>query len=308
MTTTQTTQRQSATVPGGTDREARPLDRDALPGRRGGLGRGRGGSRCVSATGRDGAVGGGLGGDRFRIRTGAPAGRQELQGARELRPAGRGPLAGQDGLRSGLPTRAARGDSQAEERSGSGDRGGSAGRRVDRARSSHRRDPRRRSRQRERDGARSRRAEGPAREAQLGRGPGQPRRQRRLVVRLQPGEQVGDAEVRADLVAGHARDPRARVRLAGRCRASAHADDRGNGRCGGVAVDRYADRRHLDLVDELRPDVRAGAGDRLRPPHRLPLPRRLLRLEAAGRRGGRRNDGHRRQGRAVLRRDSARSR
>ena len=155
------------------------------------------------------------------------------------------------------------------------------------------------------DGARGRRAEGPAREARLRRGAGQPHRRRRHVVRLQPGEQVGDAEVRADLVAGHARDPRPRVRLAGRRRAAADADDRRAGRRGRLAVDRHADRRHLDLGHELRADVRAGAGDRLRALHRLPLPRRLLRLEAVGRGGGRGDDGHRRQGRALLGRDGA---
>ena len=73
---------------------------DALPRRRGGVGRGRGGPRGPRAARREGAVGSRLGGDRLRVRSGAPADRQGLQRARELRPDGRRPRAGQDGLRS----------------------------------------------------------------------------------------------------------------------------------------------------------------------------------------------------------------
>ena len=63
--------------------------------------------------------------------------------------------------------------------------------------------------------------------------------------------------------------------------------------------------RHLDLGDELRAHVRARARDRLRALRRPPLPRRLLRLAASRARGRRRDDGHRRQGRPLLRPDRA---
>ena len=65
------------------------------------------------------------------------------------------------------------------------------------------------------------------------------------------------------------------------------------------------DHADLDLGDELRADVRAGARHRLRPVHRDALPRRVLRLEARRRGGHRRDDGHRREGRPVQRRDGA---
>jgi RND superfamily putative drug exporter len=47
----------------------------------------------------------------------------------------------------------------------------------------------------------------------------------------------------------------------------------------GLALPRHADRADLDLGDELRADVRAGARHRLRAVHRYALPRRFLRLE-----------------------------
>ena len=52
------------------------------------------------------------------------------------------------------------------------------------------------------------------------------------------------------------------------------------------ALPRHSDLADLDLGDELRADVRARARHRLRPVHRLPLPRRSVRL-ANGPRGGR---------------------
>ena len=221
MATTQTHRQQARA-----HRKARTLDRDALRGRRRGMGRGRGGSRGPRAARREGAVRSRMGGDRLRVRPGAAAHRQEPQRAGELRPDGRGPRAGQDRLRSRLPADAASGGGQAEERSGGGDGGAAAGRPVDLARSPHRRGPGRCRAQLQRHGARGRRAEGPAREARLRRGARRPHRRPRHVVRLQPGQQVGDDEVRADLVAGDARHPRARVRLAGRRRAAADADHR----------------------------------------------------------------------------------
>ena len=53
----------------------------------------------------------------------------------------------------------------------------------------------------------------------------EPDRRARHVVGLQRGQQDGDDEVRADLLAGHARHPRARLRLARRRRAAADAHD-----------------------------------------------------------------------------------
>jgi hypothetical protein len=61
-------------------RAARPLGGDALQGRRGGMGRNRGGSRSLCAARREGAVGSRLGGNRLGVRSGAPADRQELNG------------------------------------------------------------------------------------------------------------------------------------------------------------------------------------------------------------------------------------
>ncbi len=85
---------------GRTHREARSLDRRALPHRRGGVGRGRARPRRPRAARRAGAVGSRVGGDRLGVRPRAPADRHELQRPRELRPDGRRPRAGQDRLRS----------------------------------------------------------------------------------------------------------------------------------------------------------------------------------------------------------------
>ena len=173
------------------------------------------------------------------------------------------------------------------------------------ARRPHRRRPGRRRAQPERDGPGGGRAEGPAGRARRPRRAGQPDRRAGDVVGLQRGQQVGDAEVRGHLLAGHARHPRARVRLAGRRRAAADADDPRARRRRRLAVPRHPAAGHLDLGDELRADVRARAGHRLRAVRRLPLPRRLLRLGALGRGGDRGDDGHRRQGRPVQRPDGA---
>ena len=258
---------------GRSHREARSLDGRALPHRRGGVGRGRGGARGPGAARREGAVRGRLGGHRLRVRPRAPADRQGLQRigtygltvvvhapdkavsdpafARVLRRV-EGRLKSDPAVTTVVAPRA----------------GVSISRRSPCCR-----DLGRRGARRERHGPRRRAAEGPARKAGVRRRAGRPHRRARHVVRLQSGQQVGDDEVRADLLAGHARDPRARVRLPGRRGAAADADDRRIGRRGGLTVDRDADRRDLDLVDELRADVRAGAGDRLRAVRRLPLPR-----------------------------------
>ena len=104
-------------------------------------------------------------------------------------------------------------------------------------------------------------------------------------------------------MAGDAGDPVARVRFARRGRTAVDADD---GRADGrrrVAVPDHEDHAGLDLGDELRAHVRARARNRLRAVHRAPLPRRVLRLQALSRGGDGGDDGHRRQGRPVLRRD-----
>ena len=100
-------------------------------------------------------------------------------------------------------------------------------------------------------------------------------------------------------------DPAARLRLAGRGRAAADADDGRAVRAAGPALPGHADHADLDLGDELRADVRARARDRLRAVHRAPLPRRVLRPRALRRRRHGGDDGHRRQGGAVQRRHRA---
>ena len=81
---------------------------------------------------------------------------------------------------------------------------------------------------------------GPLRDARRRRRRGQPDRRARHVVGLQRGQQDGDDEVRAHLLAGDARHPRARLRLAGRRRAAADADDPRPRRRGRLAVPRHA--------------------------------------------------------------------
>ena len=120
------------------------------------------------------------------------------------------------------------------------------------------------------------------------------------VVGLQRRQPHGDDEVRGDLLAGHARDPAARVRVAGRRRAAADADDDRARFRGRDALPGDAGHADLDLGDELRADVRARAGDRLRAVRRAPLPGRVLRPRAVRDRRDRGDDGHRRQGRPVL--------
>ena len=88
---------------------------------------------------------------------------------------------------------------------------------------------------------------------------------------------------RAVLLAGHAGDPGARVRLAGRRRPAADAHHRRPGRLRRGALPRHAAAGHLDLGDELRADVRARAGHRLRALHRRPLPRRATSAAACHR-------------------------
>ncbi len=112
------------------------------------------------------------------------------------------------------------------------------------------------------------------------------------VVRLQRGQPFGDAQVRGHLMAGHARDHAARVRLARRCGVAADADDGRLARCRGLALPRDANHADLDLGDELRADVRACPRDRLRAVPRDALPRRVLRIEAERRGSDRGDNGH----------------
>ncbi len=112
------------------------------------------------------------------------------------------------------------------------------------------------------------------------RRPGQPDRRRRDVVRLQRRQQERDAALGGDLLARDPGDHAGRLRLPGRRRPAPDADDGRPGRRRRLALPRDAGHADLDLGDELRAHVRAGAGDRLRALRRPPLPRRLLRLEA----------------------------
>ncbi len=176
---------------------------------------------------------------------------------------------------------------------------------LDLARRPHGRDPGRRGRRSERDGRRRR---PPQDQACRRRRPwGCRQRDRRLgdVVGLQPGEPRSDAQVRVHLLAGDDGDPGARLRLAGGRGPAADADHRRADRLRRPALPRNAGLADLDLGDELRADVRARAGHRLRPVHRRSLPGRPLRPEAQPRRGGGDDDGYGRQGRALLGTDRA---
>ena len=102
----------------------------------------------------------------------------------------------------------------------------------------------------------ARAAEGPERNGRRGqppqvgsqrggrpRGRSQPDRRLRDVVGLQRSQPRSDDEVRADLLAGDAGDPRARLRLAGRRRAAADADDRRPDRLRRCPLPRHASSR-----------------------------------------------------------------
>ena len=147
----------------------------------------------------------------------------------------------------------------------------------------HRDHSRGRRRRSDRDGAGRRRTQGQAHARRRQRRRRLPDRRLGDVVGLQHRQPQRDDEVRALLLAGHARDPRARLRRAGRGGAAADADDRRPGRRGRLALHRLAGRRGLDLGDELRAHVRARARHRLRALHRQPLPRRPLRLHGSTR-------------------------
>ena len=115
-----------------------------------------------------------------------------------------------------------------------------------------------------------------------------------------------DAQVRADLLAGHARDPGARLRIAGRRRPAADADDPRPGRRRRLALPRHAAVRHLDLGDELRADVRARArASTTRCSSSCASAARSAAASRSRRGRGRRDDGHRGQGGAVQRADRA---
>ena len=121
------------------------------------------------------------------------------------------------------------------------------------------------------------------------------------------GQPRRDDEVRAVLLAGDARDPGARVRLARRRRAAADADDPRPGR---LRRARCTSLTHgfddLDLGDELRADVRARArASTTRSSSSTASAARSSARKLDAARRGRGDDGHRRQGRAVLRRDGA---
>ena len=118
-------------------------------------------------------------------------------------------------------------------------------------------------------------ADSPARSLRGGRGAGSRGLADRLggpVVGVQRGEQGRDAALGGDVLAGHAGGARRRLRLARRGRDPAAARDPGAGRHRRRALDRSAVHRHHDLGDELRADVRARGGDRLRALRRGSIP------------------------------------
>ena len=147
--------------------------------------------------------------------------------------------------------------------------------------------------------------EGQARCPLSRRGAGPSDRRLGDVVGLQCRQPHGDDEVRGDLLAGDTRHPAAGVRVAGRRRTATDADDDRAGLGGRPAVPGHAGDADFDLGDELRADVRARAGDRLRPVRRAPLPGRIVRTWDVGGRRDRGGDGHRRQGGPVLGRHRA---
>ena len=102
------------------------------------------------------------------------------------------------------------------------------------------------------------------------------------VVGVQRGEQGCDAALRGDVLAGDAGSARHRLRLARRGRDPVGACDPGAGRHRRRALDRSAVHRHHDLGDELRADVRARGGNRLRALRRGSLPCRAPRGPAPG--------------------------
>ena len=264
------------------------------------MARDRGRLRCACAARGKSPFRRGMGGHRLRVRQGAHARRQELRRSRELWPPRRRPLGKRDGRRPFLQG----GDRPRRERPAAKRRRQvrrvAASRCVDLEGRTHRADQSRRRSRRERHGARGGRSQDAALEARRRWCRRRSHRRGRHVVGLQRGKQERDAEVRGDLVAGDARDPRARVRLSGRCGAASDAHDPRPRRGCRLPVSRRAASGHLDLGDELRPDVRPGARDRLRALRRDAVPPRVLRLEpvAGGGRSG--DDGHGRQGRPVL--------
>ena len=172
--------------------------------------------------GRDGALRRRLAGQRLGVGPGARTDRPHLRRRRRLRAAGRRPLAGP------RPTadpafRRSRGPGRARPRRRPRGRRrdlAAAPGALDLPRRPHRRDPRRR-----RCATRTRWSPPPTTSSpKLAdvAAPGvevEPDRRRRDVVGLQRSQPRRDAEVGADLLAGDAGDPRARLRLAGRRRA-----------------------------------------------------------------------------------------
>ena len=126
----------------------------------------------------------------------------------------------------------------------------------------------------QRDGASRRRPQGTvAGPLHLG-DPGEPDRRLAALVGLQRGQPVGDAEVRALLLAGDARDPGARFRRPRGRRAAADPHIGRTRRLGWIAGADQPARAGLDLGDELRDDVRPRPRHRLRALRRGPLPGR----------------------------------
>ena len=283
-------------------RQARPVRRRTRTSDHSRLGNPRRRAGGVRPEGRDGALGRRMAGGRLRVGAGPGADRTKLCRAIELGAAGRRPLPVHDDVRARVPAGAVPRGAPARRGRARGVRAGTAPRREHlRGRAHRRRDGRSEGRP-DGDGRRCRRAQTGARACRRAVGLRLAHRLAGHVERLQHGEQGGDDEVRAALVAGDDGDHRARLRLARRRGAAAAADDPRPGRVRRAAGAADGCVRHLDLGDELRADVLARARDRLRAVHRAPLPR-LTARPAPCPGGRRRDDGHRGEGRPVLRDD-----
>ena len=158
----------------------------------------------------------------------------------------------------------------------------------------------------QRDGPGGRRPQGTATgTSRPTRHPGQPDGSLTAVVGLQRGQPQRHAQVGDVLLAGHARDPRARLRSPGRRRTATHPDPGRAGRLRRIPGADQPVRPGLHLGDELRHDVRPRPGHRLRPVPRGALPGGPDGPPRVAATGHRRDHGHGGQGRAALRRHRA---
>ena len=290
-------------APGGRrpDRSTRRMGRRPRSGCRDRLGS-RGAHACrLRAEGGDRSLRRRLAGERVAVGTGPQPDPAQLRRPLQLRADRRRPLLDADHELARIPRGRRQGGGDPPLRPAHLEGGGAASRRFDLTRRPHGACDCRGEEGSDGDGRRRRQAEGQAAPARDEQRLGQPHRSVGDVVGLQRRQPHGDDEVRALLLAGDAGDPRARFRLARRRRPAAAADDARPPRLRRAARAADARLRDLDLGHELRAHVRARPRHRLRTLRRPPLPRRLLRLETARARRGGDHDGHRRQGRPLLR-------